>query len=160
MPCKKYLLLRLKIAVGSTPSSLYISKPLHSVVLQILSFHLRISLAFPAFRFRLPPPPSSPTRCFSLHTHSLSLAKPYGSAAVFKNFSGNSCNQILLSEGLKSRGRRARRPEIDRLRSDAKLPPMPWRQTRWIIDVADEIDRNKWSLKDKENGTGGNQFIS
>lgn len=84
---KNLSFVRLKIAVGSTPSSLYISKPLHSgtPVLQILSFHLRISPASSRSTSNLPS-----TRCFSL-LHP--LAKPYGSAAVFKNFPGNSRNR-------------------------------------------------------------------
>lgn len=123
---KNISFVRLKIAVGSTPSSLYISKPLHSgtSVLQILPFHLRISPASPystsdSLSLHLP----FSTRCFSLHT----LARKAIWICRYSRISPEipATGQILFSEGLKSCGRRARRPEIDRLHSDVKLPPMP-----------------------------------
>lgn len=127
-PVKNISSVRLKIAVGSTPSSLYISKPStplrHSGVLQILSFHLRIS---PASPHSASTPLGTGSRCFSSPLPRSPGKAIYGSVAVFKNFSGILATGQAPSPKGRNRVGDARQPEIDRLHSDAKLPPMPQR---------------------------------
>jgi len=113
---------RLKIAVGSTPSSLYISKPLHSGTPGTPDplFPLEDLSSIP----RILPQPPRAQLAVSLR---YSLAKLYGSVAVFKNFSGIPATGQVSSPKGRNRVGDARQPEIDRLHSGAELPPMPQR---------------------------------
>jgi len=122
---------RLKIAVGSMPSSLYISKPLHSGTLQIFSFHLRISPASPAFYLQSPPLGWDATPLSPLPRETIWIRRG------IQEFLRNRPN--TFPERSKSH---ERQPEIDRLHFGTELPPILQRQTRRIIDVCYQ-DRQK-----------------